>query len=89
MSSIIQQAPDTCTRYLEGNLGQENEFVSLEESPRGVRIDRVGDLICQVDHPLLDVVIGGRALNGFLKDPVECLRKSGAGSSAPGLLAVL
>lgn len=68
--------------YLEGDLGQEDEFVCLEESPCGVRVDRVGDLVRQVDHPLLDVVAGGRVLDGFLKHRAERLRGAG-GSSAP------
>lgn len=74
-------APDICRDYLEGNLGQEDEFVSLKEALCSVHIDRVGDLVCQVVHPFPGVLAGDGTLDGFLKDPVEGLRKIPTGIS--------
>lgn len=59
--------------HLEGDLGQEDELVPLEEPAGRVHVDGVGDLVRQIDHSLPDLLGGGCPLDGLLEHHVESL----------------
>lgn len=59
--------------YLKCHLCEEDELVPLKEPAGRVHEHRVGDLVCQVNHTLFDLVGGCRLLDGLLEHHIEGL----------------
>ena len=62
-----------CSKYLKGDLGCEDYFVSLKEPTAGIHVDGVGDAVDEVFNPLFYIICCFCPINGRVEHHTEGL----------------